>query len=117
MNCTQIDIDAPVITLVNVFEVSRERQSELVDLLERATVEVMQHLPGFISANIHRSLDGSHVANYAQWRTIEDFERMLANPDAQIHMHQATAMAKPAPVLYRVESVHSRQRTSTSIAG
>ncbi len=117
MTTTHINVDAPVITLINIFEVSRERQSELVDLLERATVEVMQHLPGFISANIHRSLDGMHVANYAQWRTVEEFERMLANPEAQVHMRQATAMAKPAPVLYRVESVHSRQRTSTPIAG
>lgn len=97
---------APVITLINVLEVPRERQSELVEILETATAEVMRHLPGFISANIHCSFDGTRVATYAQWRSMEDFEQMLANPDAQAHIRAATAIARAAPVLYRVNSVH-----------
>lgn len=97
---------APILTLVNVLEVPRERQSELVAILETATAEVMRRLPGFISASIHRSLDGTRVATYAQWRSIEDFERMLANPAAQAHIRDATAIATAAPFLYRVSSVH-----------
>ena len=38
----------------------------------------MQHLPGFISASIHRSLDGTKVINYAQWRSQADFAAYLA---------------------------------------
>ncbi|MGA9524036.1 MAG: antibiotic biosynthesis monooxygenase family protein [Myxococcaceae bacterium] len=105
-NTTTIAASAPVVTLINVFEVSAEKQSALIDILEKATIEVMQHLPGFISANIHRSLDGTRVANYAQWRSADDFKRMLANPEAQVHMAEATAIALAAPVLYRVSSVH-----------
>lgn len=101
-----IAVGAPVITLINVLEVPPERQSELVEILEKATAEVIRYLPGFISANIHRSLDGTRVANYAQWRSMEDFERMLANPEAQAHIREATAIAKAVPVLYRVNSVH-----------
>jgi heme-degrading monooxygenase HmoA len=101
-----IAVGAPVITLINVLEVPPGRQSELVEILEKATAEVMRHLPGFISANIHCSLDGTRVANYAQWRSMEDFERMLANPQAQAHIREATAIAKAVPVLYRVNSVH-----------
>ncbi|HTP49560.1 MAG TPA: antibiotic biosynthesis monooxygenase [Anaeromyxobacteraceae bacterium] len=103
---TTIDLDAPLVTLINVFEVEPERQPELVELLQRATATVMRHLHGFVSANIHRSIDGARVANYAQWRSIEDFNRMLANPEAQVHMREAGAMAKAAPVLYRVSSIH-----------
>jgi heme-degrading monooxygenase HmoA len=101
-----IAAEAPVITLINVLEVPPERESELVEILETATHEVMRHVPGFVSATIHRSLDGTHVANYAQWRSFEDFERMLANPEAQAHIRAATAIAKAAPFLYRVSSVH-----------
>lgn len=101
-----IAVEAPVITLINVLEVPPERQSALVEILEKATVDVMRHLPGFVSASIHRSLDGTCVANYAQWRSLEDFERMLANPEAQAHIREATAIAKAVPVLYRVNSVH-----------
>jgi heme-degrading monooxygenase HmoA len=106
---TTIDSKAPVVTLINVYEVAPERQAELVRLLEEATDGVMRHLPGFVSANIHRSLDGTHVANYAQWATREDFERMLKSPDAEVHRRQFAAIAKGAsPVLYQVSSVHSR---------
>jgi hypothetical protein len=101
-----IDAGAGVVTLINVFEVEPAVQRALVRLLDRATVEVMRHQPGFISANLHASLDGARVANYAQWATVEDFERMLQNPEAQVHMRQAGAMARVTPVLYRVASVH-----------
>ena len=101
-----IAVGAPVITLINVLEVAPERRVELVEILEKATADVIRYLPGFISANIHCSLDGTRVANYAQWRSMEDFERMLANPEAQAHIRDATAIAKATPVLYRVSSVH-----------
>jgi antibiotic biosynthesis monooxygenase (ABM) superfamily enzyme len=104
-----IAVEAQVITLINVLEVPPERQAALVEILEKATVEVMRHLPGFISANIHCSLDGTRVANYAQWRSLEDFERMFANPEVQAHIREATAIAKAVPALYRVNSVHLAQ--------
>lgn len=103
---TTIEPGAPVMTLINVFTVAPERQRELVELLDTATEEVMRHLPGFVSANIHASLDGAHVANYAQWRSEEDFKAMLTSPVAQEHMQAALAMAKAEPVLYTVESSH-----------
>jgi heme-degrading monooxygenase HmoA len=103
---TSIQAEAEVVTLINVFEVERERQAALIDVLEQATSDVMRHLPGFVSANIHQSLDGRRVANYAQWRSTEDFQRMLQNPDAQVHMRAASAIATATPVLYRVRSVH-----------
>ncbi|MCI2418496.1 antibiotic biosynthesis monooxygenase [Saccharopolyspora sp. K220] len=103
---TTIEPGAPVMTLINIFTVAPERQQELVDLLDNATEEVMRHRPGFVSANIHASLDGTHVANYAQWRSEEDFKAMLADPVAQEHMRAAGAMAEFEPVVYRVASSH-----------
>jgi quinol monooxygenase YgiN len=101
-----IAVGTQFITLINVLEVPRERQSELVEQLEKATDAVMRHLPGFVSASLHCSLDGTCVTNYAQWRSMEDFERMLSNPQAQAHIREATAIAKAVPLLYRVHSVH-----------
>jgi heme-degrading monooxygenase HmoA len=103
---TTIEVEAPVVTLINVFEVPAHRQDALIELLEKATVEVMRNLPGFVSANIHRSLDGTRVANYAQWRSVEDFEHMLSTPEAQVHMREATKIANAAPFLCRVSSTH-----------
>jgi quinol monooxygenase YgiN len=103
---TTIEEGAAVVTLINVFTVDPSRQDELVKLLGDATDQVMRHMPGFVSANIHRGLDGRHVANYAQWASPEAMEAMLANPAAQHHMHAAAAMAQFSPGLYRVASVH-----------
>lgn len=69
MTTTTIAIDQDVATLINVFTVTRMTQQPLVDLLTEATEQVMRHRPGFISANIHASLDGTRVVNYAQWRS------------------------------------------------
>lgn len=107
MPTTTIATDVPIATLINVFIVQPERQRPLVDLLARATDEVMQHLPGFISANIHASDDGTRVVNYAQWQSADAFHAMLDNPAAQEHMGRAAALADQFdPHLYTVRSVH-----------
>ena len=106
MATTTIDAAAPVITLINVFTVAPERQQELVSLLDKATEDVMRHQPGFVAANIHASLDGTQVVNYAQWESQEAFKAMLANPECQAHMKPAGEMATAQPMLYDVKSVH-----------
>jgi quinol monooxygenase YgiN len=99
---TRISIDQDVVTLVNVFSVSPENQDKLLDMLVEATQTTMRHLPGYVSANFHRSLDGTKVINYAQWRSREDFEAMLANPEARAHMAPITELATAEPHLYQV---------------
>ncbi len=63
MKETIISAQSPVITLINVFEIAPEQQQQLVELLEQATMTVMRTLPGFVSANIHSSLEGTRVLN------------------------------------------------------
>ena len=65
---------------MNVFTVEPGRQAALVDLLADATIAVINRFPGYVSANIHRSLDGTKVVNYAQWCRVEDYEALLADP-------------------------------------
>ena len=73
---TTISKNANVATLINIFTVEPENQQRLVDLLVKVTEEVMCKIPGFICANIHKSLDGKQVANYAQWKSVESFKDM-----------------------------------------
>ncbi|MGI9001071.1 MAG: antibiotic biosynthesis monooxygenase family protein [Pseudonocardia sp.] len=102
---TTIAADQHVATLINVFTVTRETQQQLVDLLVEATEQAMRHRPGFVSANIHASLDGTRVVNYAQWCSREDFEAMLSDPVARQHMSAAGDLATAEPHLYQVASV------------
>ena len=104
---TTIQQHAPLATLINVFTVAPERAAELAELIRVATAEKMQFVPGFISANIHVSTDGTRVVNYAQWRSAEAYQAVFADPDTLAHMKVCAAVATGfEPHLYTVESVH-----------
>lgn len=99
------------VTLINVFTVEPDDQQRLVGLLVEATEAVMNKLPGFVSANLHKSLDGTKVVNYAQWRSREAFGAMLDNAEANAHMRgEAEKIArKIEPHLYEVSFVDEAQ--------
>lgn len=103
---TQIIEGRSPIVLINVFTVAPERQDELVRLLVEATETTMRRIPGFVSANFHKSLDGARVTNYAQWRSREDFEAMLGDPEATRHMQPIQAIATYDAHLYEVVAIH-----------
>jgi quinol monooxygenase YgiN len=106
---TTITTQSSHATLINVFTVAPDRARALAQLLAEATEEVMAHLPGFVSAKIHVSADGTRVVNYAQWASAEAFSTMQADPTAQVHMRAAAELADGFdPHLYTVESVHER---------
>ncbi len=105
---SSIDVSAGCVTLINVFTVAPENQARLIELLEQATAEVIRHQPGFISANLHAGLDGTRVANYAQWASVDDMNAMLASPECRPHLQECAAIADSEPFVYRVSSVHHR---------
>jgi len=93
--------DKPVI-LINVFTVEPARQRELIELLTRATEDSVRHAQGFMSARLHRSLDGTKVTMYAQWRSDEDYQAMRENPAPLPYLQQALAIAKFEPGMYEI---------------
>ena len=78
-----------------------------MDVLVEATETVMHRLPGFISANIHKSLDGTRVTNYAQWASKAAFEAMQQDPAVQSHMQEALQIATFDAHLYEVAFIDS----------
>ena len=101
-----ISTGGDVITLINVFTCPEERQNELVAVLDRGASEVFARLPGFISANVHASLDRTRVLDYAQWATVEDFDAIRDIPAVQEHLAEVMALAESAdPRLYVVRAV------------
>ena len=99
------------ITLINVFTVTPARQQELVELLTRATNDSVRHAAGFISARLHRSLDGTKVTMYAIWRSIEDYEAMRRDPTPLPYLQQALAIATFEPGMYEVVQTFSPANT------
>jgi antibiotic biosynthesis monooxygenase (ABM) superfamily enzyme len=83
--------------------VEPQNQQRVVDILE-ATRQVMQHVPGYVSASIHKSQDGERVANYAQWENQEKFEAMFHDPSVKEHMDELLKISTADPHLYELLS-------------
>lgn len=98
--------DTAQIVLVNTFTVAPERQEELLQALDTATTSIFTRLPGFVSANLHTSLDGHRVINYAQWADLDSYRSALGDAEVIEHLQTAAGIAESYdPTLVRVRSV------------
>jgi heme-degrading monooxygenase HmoA len=100
MKMANIHADAQVITQINVFEVDPHNQDALADLLKQA-IQRVSGMPGWISASIHKSLDGTRVTNYAQAADHAAWERIVARLQGDGFFEQFQKLSKPNPCLYR----------------
>ena len=64
------------------FRVKPENQQRLIELEHENVVIALEH-PDLLSANFHRTLDGTRTANYGQWRSLDNFEALLKEPKYQ----------------------------------
>src|SRR5260221_13254978 len=92
--------DGKTVTLINVFTVNPADQERLVDLLAGATVGIVDQAKGFISATLHRSVDGKKVAMYALWRSAEDYQAMRDDLRSLPFLEEALKIAKFEPGMY-----------------
>jgi quinol monooxygenase YgiN len=91
-----------VLVVINVFTVEPTNQQRLVDVLTRATDGFVNRAPGFISAALHRSIDGTKVTMYARWRSAEAYQAMRENPGPQPFLEEALTIARFDPGMYEI---------------
>jgi quinol monooxygenase YgiN len=91
-----------IVALINVFTVEPANQQRLVDLLTRATDGWVNRAPGFISSTLHRSIDGTKVTMYAQWRRAEDYQAMRQDPGPLPFLEEALTIATFEPGIYEI---------------
>lgn len=99
-----INDDPAVVTLINTFSCAPEDRERVMGTLQGvgplATVA-----PGFVSASIHLSLDGTRIVNYVQWRSAADVEAFVADPRLQEALSSLDGIAEVDPRLYQVVAV------------
>src|SRR5580765_2170025 len=98
---TTISKENNYLTLINIFTVRPADQGKLVELLIQAT-NIIRKTPGFISSVLHRGLDGTKVTMYAQWKSLEDYNKMRANPGGLSFLQEALKIATFEPGMYEV---------------
>lgn len=96
-----IRVNDGVVTQINVFTVAPERQLELIALLSEAAA-FASGVPGWISASIHRSLDGTKVVNYAQSKDLESAQNIINALREAGWLERNKALGEAHPGLYEV---------------
>jgi quinol monooxygenase YgiN len=97
-----ISKDNDLATFVNFFSVEPKNQQKLIDLWKKFVKDVAEKQPGLISANLHKSFDGTRAVNYAQWKTKEDQERMIDSDEAKAWRDDFARLAEVNPNFYNV---------------
>ena len=103
-----IDTQTDLLTVVNVLIPKPEEQDKVIALLQKGMTDTMEHQPGFISANIHKSQDSSHVLVYAQWKdseSLKDAVKLIETGKAP-SMMEVFSIGNPEYHPYEVVSVH-----------
>jgi hypothetical protein len=96
-----IRANTSIVTQINVFTVPDGRQQPLIDILSEAA-EVARDVPGWISASLHRSLDGTRVVNYAQSENLEAAQRVVERLKAKGLLEGNKVFGEAHPGLYEV---------------
>lgn len=75
---TSISTTQHVVTTINTFTVEPHYQQRTLELLIEIARQLRAAVPGFLSANFHKSIDGTRVVNYAQYSSQEAVEEVTA---------------------------------------
>lgn len=71
-----IRANSDIISQINVFTVPEGGQERLIDYLATAA-RAAREVEGWLSASLHRSLDGTRVVNYAQSADLDAAQRVF----------------------------------------
>jgi heme-degrading monooxygenase HmoA len=104
---SEIRPDNGICTQITTVKLSPDNQDEVLKLMkERAHFMATQ--PGFVSVNLHRSKDGSHVVNYVQWTNADKLAAAHHSAEFRKKWPRFGELVKEAdPCLYDVVHVEA----------
>lgn len=89
-----INPEARLTTLINVFSVEPEDRDRLVLLLKEGTDAWISRIPGFVSSALHVSRDSRRVVIYGQWRDADAIAAMRQSPEMPAYFQRIKALAQ-----------------------
>jgi heme-degrading monooxygenase HmoA len=104
---SQISERNGICTQITTVKLNPENQDEILRLMvERARFMATQ--AGFVSVNLHRSKDGSHIVNYVQWNDENQLNAAHHSPQFRKKWPRFGELVKEAdPALYDVIHVEA----------
>jgi hypothetical protein len=74
----------------------------MITLINVFTVEPVNRAPGFMSPTLHRSVDGTKVTMYAQWRSAKDYQAMRQGSGPLPFLQEALIIARFEPSIHEI---------------
>lgn len=107
---TTLSLNNKLTTVIILFTVEPSQQDELITAIKEF-LETVKTQPGFISANLHKSIDGVKVANYAQWASMAEFEAFRNNAEVQKKAEKLFTFDSPDSHIYEIVASESKVST------
>ncbi len=112
-----IDLDNQLVTVIVLFKVKSGQQAAAIEQIKQL-FDLAKQQPGFVSANLHRSLDEVKVANYAQWENTAALEQFRQRSDTQALWEQLQPLVDEADShIYEIVASESKVGSPQITAG
>src|ERR687888_1407813 len=102
-----IQANKGIVTQINTFTIPASGQQALIHMLAEAVICARQE-PGWISASLHRSLDGTRVVNYAQSENLAAAQAIIRRLKREGFIERNKAYGEAHPGLYEVVATYIR---------
>ena len=103
----QINPGNPPMTMVNIWTVADDDKQHLLLSAMKTEASEITSKPGIRGMAFHRSIDGKRVAVYAQWDSLEAFNRGITeDPTAMASRARLAQFGEPTANTYTVDSVN-----------
>ena len=95
------------VTFVQIWEVGGPEAQQRWLAVMHESIHILQRQPGFVTMNLHTSIEGDRIAVYAQWASRETLEAAINDPAAKTAHDRMARIGSSDGSLYTVESVYS----------
>jgi len=105
-NPSIISKEANLATVINLVSVQPKNMTKLIELFTEYGNKTLMTKPGFISANIHKSLDGKQLINYVQWESQDGLIELFDDIGSKRFFEERKKIAESRWDLFKVISCH-----------
>jgi heme-degrading monooxygenase HmoA len=91
---------------MNIVSVKPENQQKIIDALRE--IGPVKEIPGLISMQLLRSIDGQKIVNYMRWESVAAFQQAEQNPQVMAAIGKITEYTEDAgvPGFYQLMYTH-----------
>lgn len=93
----ELIINPDVLTVINLMTPNTDNKNNVLTLLKEGINETMSNQNGYVSSNVHSSMDNEYIINYSQWDSGEDLQSasQLVGSGGAPKMAEAFSLSNP----------------------